>query len=255
MAEVMSFIPEENAPGELNADEQESLAVGEELEAQHEGMLAGKYKNAQDLEAAYLELQKKLGSEGESEVEYEDTEEEEADQADELSNDLYERLWESSQNEEFSDELLIEISEADPADLAEMYLDYRRQVEENAGPQMTQEDADALKEFAGGEEQYGELLGWAKQNFSEQEIDMYDAVMESGNPQAAFFAIQALALRYQDSMGYEGDLIQGKASDDSNKGFRSQAELVQAMNDPRYEKDTAYREDVMRKLANSNIDF
>ena len=52
MAEVMSFIPEENAPGELNADEQESLAVDEELEAQHEGMLAGKYKNVQDLEVS-----------------------------------------------------------------------------------------------------------------------------------------------------------------------------------------------------------
>ena len=33
MAEVMSMIPEENAPGELNSDEQDSLQVGEELEA------------------------------------------------------------------------------------------------------------------------------------------------------------------------------------------------------------------------------
>ena len=60
MAEVMSMIPEENAPGELNADEQDSLQVGEELEAQHEQMLAGKYKNAEELESAYLELQKNL---------------------------------------------------------------------------------------------------------------------------------------------------------------------------------------------------
>ena len=39
MAEVMSMIPEENGPGELNAEEQDSLQVGEELEAQHEQML------------------------------------------------------------------------------------------------------------------------------------------------------------------------------------------------------------------------
>ena len=62
MAEVMSMIPEENGPGELNAEEQDSLQVGEELEAQHEQMLAGKYKNAEELESAYLELQKKRSS-------------------------------------------------------------------------------------------------------------------------------------------------------------------------------------------------
>ena len=58
---------------------------------------------------------------------------------------------------------------------------------------------------------YAELIGWAKDNFSEQEIDMYDAIVDSGNPQAAIFAVQALALRHRDAVGYEGDVIQGKA--------------------------------------------
>ena len=67
MAEVMSMIPDETPAGELNADEQESLQVGEQLEAQEEQRLAGKYKNAQELEAAYIELQKKLGEQPEAE--------------------------------------------------------------------------------------------------------------------------------------------------------------------------------------------
>ena len=75
----MSMIPEENAPGELNADEQDSLQVGEEIEAQHDQMLAGKYKNAQELESAYLELQKKLGSDGEEPEGQEEEESEEAE--------------------------------------------------------------------------------------------------------------------------------------------------------------------------------
>ena len=91
MAEVMSMIPEENAPGELNADEQESLQVGEELEAQHDQMLAGKYKNAEELESAYLELQKKLGADGED-VEEEVTEE--SDEPEPYKSDLFDRLWE-----------------------------------------------------------------------------------------------------------------------------------------------------------------
>ena len=250
MAEVMSMIPEENAPGELNADEQDSLQVGEQMQEDQEQMLAGKYKNAQELESAYLELQKKLGSDEEPAEEVEETEESE-----EVDSDLFDRLWEGELNNEFSDELLDELSNADPTDLAQMHLDYRRQMQENQPMQMTEEVVADLKGTVGGDESYTELLGWAKDNFSQQEIDMYDNIMDSGNAEAAFFAIQALALRYQDSVGTEGELIQGKAATDSSQGFRSQAELVQAMNDPRYERDAAYRTDVMRKLEFSDIDF
>ena len=250
MAEVMSMIPEENGPGELNAEEQDSLQVGEALEAQHEQMLAGKYKNAEELESAYLELQKKLGADGdEPEDEVEEQEGEETD------SDLFDRLWEGELNNEFSDDLLDELSNANPTDLAQMHLDYRRQMEANAPEPMTQETATQLKGMVGGDQEYTNLLGWAKDNFTDQEIDMYDAIMDSGNTEAAFFAIQALALRYQDSMGTEGELIQGRAATDSADGFRSQAELVNAMNDPRYERDAAYRNDIMRKLELSDIDF
>ena len=250
MAEVMSMIPEENGPGELNAEEQDSLQVGEELEAQHEQMLAGKYKNAEELESAYLELQKKLGADGE-----EPEEQVEDQESDETDSDLFDRLWEGELNDSFSDDILEELSNADPTDLAQMHLDYRRQIEANTPEPMTEETATQLKDMVGGDREYTNLLGWAKDNFSEQEIDMYDAIMDSGNAQAAFFAVQALALRYQDSIGTEGELIQGRAATDSADGFRSQAELVNAMNDPRYERDAAYRNDIMRKLELSDIDF
>ena len=80
MAEVMSMIPEENAPGELNADEQDSLQVGEQMQQDQEQMLAGKYKNAQELESAYLELQKKLGERTREESTEEEVEEQEDEQ-------------------------------------------------------------------------------------------------------------------------------------------------------------------------------
>ena len=64
MAETYSY---DNTPQTevLTAEEQDSLQVGEELVAEQEGLLAGKYKNAEDLEAAYLSLQKKLGQQEE----------------------------------------------------------------------------------------------------------------------------------------------------------------------------------------------
>jgi hypothetical protein len=52
----------------------------------------------------------------------------------------------------------------------------------------------------------------------------------------------------------EGELIQGKPAR-STDVFRSQAELVRAMSDPRYDSDPAYRQDVIAKLEQSDLDF
>jgi hypothetical protein len=64
MAETMTYDPGTDTvttENSLTPDEQESLKVGEEMEAQQEQLLAGKYKNAEELERAYVELQSKLG--------------------------------------------------------------------------------------------------------------------------------------------------------------------------------------------------
>jgi len=245
MAEVMSMIPDEAPAGELNADEQESLQVGEQMEQEQEQRLAGKYKNAEELEAAYLELQKKLGEQPESQTEESEPED---------TGSILDRLWEESQSE-LTPETIKAISEADPTKLAEMYLEYRTQQESSQqSSTMTDQDVNGLKGLVGGENNYNEMLGWASQNLSEQDIEMYDAVMELGNPAAARFAIEALAYRYQESNGVEGDLVQGK-SPGVGGSFRSQSEVVQAMSDPRYDNDPAYRRDVMRKLERSNVQF
>ena len=90
MAETLSY---DNTPETevLTSEEQDSLQVGEQLVAEQEGLLAGKYKNAEDLEAAYLSLQKKLGqTEEEEEVDYESTDEgyEEEEGSDEEVSEL-----------------------------------------------------------------------------------------------------------------------------------------------------------------------
>ena len=48
------------------ADEAESLALGEEMIQAQEQRLAGKYKTTEELESAYIELQKKLGGQEET---------------------------------------------------------------------------------------------------------------------------------------------------------------------------------------------
>ena len=252
MAEVMSMLSDENSQGELNADEQESLQIGEEMEQQQENMLAGKYKNAEELEAAYIELQKKLGTQDTNEPTQE-PETEELEEPEEKSTDssLFERLWEESKSE-YSEQTLKELYESKPEDLAKLYLDYRSTQDKQT---ITESDASNLKNAIGGEENYTNMMKWAADNLNETEIEMYDSVMESGNRNAAFFAMQALSYRYNDSVGVEGNLLQGKASTNTTKGFKSQAEVVTAMQDPRYDRDPAYRQEVMAKLENSNVNF
>ncbi len=241
------MIPDESPAGELNADEQDSLQVGEQMEEQQEQRLAGKYKNAEELEAAYLELQKKLGEQPTEET-AEETEEESSTES------LLDQLWEQAQSDKYDDKTLEQIAKSDPNELAKMYLEYRSKMESSDQPRMTKEYADGLKNGVGGEKQYNEMLGWASQNLTEQEIDSYDAIMDKGDPAAAYWAVQALSYRYKDANGVEGDLVQGK-SPGAGGIFRSQAEVVQAMSDPRYDNDPAYRQDVMRKLERSNVQF
>lgn len=249
MAEVMSMLPDENAQGELNSDEQESLAIGEEMANDQETMLAGKYKNAEELEAAYIELQKKLGDNSE---ESEVTEEEAEEEEESTDSSLFDRLWDEAKGEEFSDDILKELSESNPTDLAKMYLDYRNSQPTNS---ITEKDASTLMDSIGGEEKYSDMMKWAIDNVPDAEIDMYDSVMESGDRNAAFFAMQALSYKYGESVGVEGKLVQGKAPTDTIKGFKSQAEVVNAMQDPRYDRDPAYRQEIMAKLESSNVNF
>ena len=58
---TLTYDPTEQGEGELSTEEKESLEVGEKLAEQQEQMLAGKFKNAEELEQGYIELQKKLG--------------------------------------------------------------------------------------------------------------------------------------------------------------------------------------------------
>lgn len=252
MAEVMSMLSDENTQGELNADEQESLQIGEEMEQQQETMLAGKYKNAEELEAAYIELQKKLGS-SDKEKPAEETEEttEEETEDEPVDSSLFDRLWEESKGD-FTEDTLKELSGAKPEDLAKMYLDYRSKQSTST---LTEADTKSLKEYVGGDQTYTDMITWASSNLEEAEINMYDAVMEAGDRNAAFFAMQALAYKYNDNIGVEGKLLQGKAPANQSRGFKSQAEVVTAMQDPRYDRDPAYRQEVMTKLESSNVNF
>lgn len=235
---------------EFSEEEQAAIQVGEALEEQQKGLLAGKFEDAEALEKAYIELQGKLGSSSN-----EPTEEVEEEKTEAEPTALLDRLWEEASAEKLTQETIDALNASSPEDLAKMYMDYRSGVEqsqqENTPAVLTEEQVDGLKNVVGGSEQYDQMITWASNNLAEGDINMFDHVMDKGDPAACFFAIQALQYRFQEGTGYDGQMITGKPAANKADVFRSQAELVAAQSDPRYENDPAYRNDVMEKLMRS----
>ena len=254
MAETLTMESnvEKTSVENLSAEEQDSLKVGEQMQEAQDNLLAGKYKNAEELEKGYLELQQKLSSNQPAEEAQPEQTEESAEPT------VLDRIWEeSTKSDEFSPELTEEISKMSSTELANMYLDYR-QANEGAEParDFSKDEIQQLQGVVGGQENYTNMIDWAQKSLNEQEVNMFDAVMAKGDPLAAFFAVRSLAYAYNDAVGYDGNVVQGKAPKQNTDQFRSQQELISAMSDSRYENDPAYRQDVMDKLQRSpNVNF
>ena len=252
MANEITLNPSEQIEGEFSAEELDSLAVGERLAEQEQQLLAGKYQSAEELERGYLELQKRLSSPAEEEPQVEEAPEAEEEQEEvEEDGDLFDAIMESYRTGEWDDNLVEEVGKMDPIDVANMFL--TKQGEAQQTEVATEEDVTQIQDSVGGMNEYQTMIQWASGNLSEQEINLYDAAMDRGDPLTMFFAAQALNSRYQDAVGYDGEMLTGSAPRNTSNGFRSQAELIAAMSDPRYDKDPAYRQDIADKLAVSNI--
>jgi len=266
MAETLT-INDSSDSGELTAEEQDSLQVGEQLAEQQGQLLAGKYKNAEDLEQAYLSLQKKLGKEETEETDYEETDEgyaEEEGSDEEVSpnapavsliTDASDEYY--ANNGELSEETIAKFSEMSSQDLVNAYLEIQANnpQAQTQAVEMSDAQVNSIQNSAGGEANYNRVIEWAASNLPEAQIDAFDSVIDSGNPAAIGIAFQGLQSKYNEANGYEGRMLQGKAADSNGDVFRSQAQLVEAMSDPRYDRDPAYRQNIASKLERSNLEF
>ena len=267
MSETLSYQPEvqtESAPDNLTPEEQDSLAVGEKLQAEQEGLLAGKYKSAQELEKAYVELQKKLGESKEEE----DTEKASAEPEPEDKPQLSEgaTLITDASKEYFdngnklSPETLAKFSSLSSQDLIKAYMEVQsnpafQQQEAAPPPEITASQINQIKNAAGGEKAYANIVNWAKTNLPQDQVLAFDEVVNTGSVQAIQLAVSGLKAEYDNANGVEGRMVTGKTAPNNGDVFRSQAELVRAMSDARYDNDPAYRQDVIEKLDRSDLEF
>jgi hypothetical protein len=280
---ITTFDPSTDLPeqAQLSA-EAEALAQGEKIaQAQEEdrlrkyqqsddenenvSLIAGKFKSQEELLKAYKELESKLGKKGQEEEEDASEEPTEASQDDSGQAEEAEEkppseavAYMSQLGEEYaktgtiSDDAIERLSQMDQKELIQSYLQYYQQsAAQNQQVQLQTEQINAIKESVGGDAAYGEIITWAAQNLSPEEINDYNTVTNSGNPIAIRFAVQALQARYQRDEGYEAPLVTGKKADTGLKPYRSQAELARDIANPLYSSDPAFRADVEERLARS----
>ena len=278
MAETLTVdpTPEAEVAGEvegvsLSAEEQDSLQVGEQIQEQQEQLFAGKYKSAEELEKAYGELQKKLGEKGDEDSEEagdsepaeskEDSEEaEEASQPSAAAELITSASNEFSEKGELTAETIAKFSSMSSQELVEAYMkvqaDLPKASQEAEVADISTAMVNEVKNAAGGETAYNNMVQWAGENLPQTSIEAFDSIVNSGSVEAIKLAVSGLKAQYENSNGYEGTMLTGKAPTNTKDVYRSQAELVAAMSDRRYDSDPAYRQDVIAKLERSdNLEF
>ena len=259
MTEKLTYDPTPADAPEFTEDEQDSIKVAEKLGEQESELLAGKYENAEQLEEAYLELQKKLGSNDDDEAEDTTLDEDEVEYDDNVVAGI-ETIQEASDeyyaNEgQLSAETMEKFGEMSSKDLVEAYMAIQENSDPEASyPDISDSDLNTVYNSVGGEDQYNALTSWAADNMNDSALDAFNSIINQGNPTAIQIAVAGLKAEYDNAEGYEGRMLQGKAASSSDT-FRSQAEVVEAMSDPRYDRDPAYRQDLYDKLERSNVKF
>ena len=267
MAETLTYDPGTDTVtvgDNLTPDEQESLQIGEEMQSQQEQLLAGKYKDAQELEKAYIELQKKLGSESTEETtETTEATSEESETESEPEYTPAQELIINATNEynekgEVSKDMMAEFSKMSSQDLVNAYVAFQQQApakQEAPAKDLSDAEINSLRNSVGGEAHYNQLIEWAGNNLEAKQIEAFDQLIAMGSVDTIQLAVKGLQAQYETANGYEGRMLSGKPPKSTGDVFKSQAQVVEAMSDSRYDKDPAYRQEIMEKLERSNIQF
>ena len=258
---TLTYDPTPADQPEFNEAEQEALIIGEAAEAEQQQLLAGKFKDAEALEQAYIELQKKLGTNDNGEQEglqpqgERQEEQVEVEPPSEAETILASASSEYYEKGELSQATIDQLVAMDSSDLVNAYMKSQAEAQNTQTADLSEADAGSIMQVAGGQEQYQQLVSWAANNMPEDYVQAFDQLVETGNTQTIKLAVRGLMADYESMNGSEGEMLSGRAPSNIPDVFRSQSEVVQAMSDPRYDNDPAYRNDVFEKLGRSNLQY
>lgn len=216
--------------------------------------LPEKFKSPEDMAKAYAALEAKLGAPKPVDPPAADPEvtptpaPADAEAAlDEKGLDLKDFSSEFSQKGELSAESYQKLEKAGfDKGLVDQYI---------AGQQaLAAQFETTIKAEVGGPEKFSAMTEWAKMNLSPAEIETFNTQVSSGNVDQAKLAVLGLGAKYEKAVGSDPQrLLGGQGTGAGADVFESMAQVTEAMRDPRYKNDPAYRSKVQSKLGRSNV--
>jgi len=214
---------------------------------------------------SYTELEKRLGAPQQQPAEPQQNADEPSPEAREQGEQVANILEangldpqrfnvEIEQNGSLSEESYSELeSKGFTRDMVDQYLAGAGLIGEYAEV-LTESQLESVYSSVGGEESFNAMSAWAAQNVDESALETYNDMVNSGNPAQAQAAVTWIKSMYTDANGSEPNLLNGESNQrDTVEPFRSTAQITEAMRDPRYKSDPAYREDVARRLYASDL--
>ena len=212
--------------------------------------LPEKFQNAEELAKAYNALEKEFSGRSKEEAKPKDPSimelRKNAEEAEANAPQGLDKFY-----EEFAD--TGELSEKSYADLAKQGLDKTLVDSYIEGQKLVAETSTkAIQDIAGGKEEYTELVEWAGKNLSDAEVKVFNDMVDGGDIETAKFAVQGLMAK-SGANPKQPSLFEGTSDTVSKDAFASIAQVTEAMNDPRYDKDPAYRRLVEEKIGRSTV--
>ena len=231
-----------------NLEQSEETQQIEEPVQERPEWLPEKFNSAEDFAQAYSELEAAYTQSRQGNESGEEGVEEVNDVSGPISaeslNEFSSEFFETGDVSEESRKAIVDMGI--PREYVDAYISGQQAVLKN--------HFDGIYSEVGGEESYNKMTSWAAENLPEGEQEAFNNAVSKGNPDEIMFAIRSLHSRWMAAGNAPRDLLQGNTSSEfSGSGFRSLAELTEAMKDPRYAKDAAYRQDIETRLNNSNI--
>lgn len=243
---VDSIVINKDVPTTSEKPVEQTEVIETEAATPEAAKILGKFDTQEDLEKAYKELESKIGSpKAETKAEPtldipEGTAEEVVESAGLDMESLQSEFAEKGELTQDSIDKLegVGISK----DIVNQYIQGQQAV--------AQQIESEVKGIAGGNDGYSDMITWAKENLSADEVSAYNRVVNGRDLDATKMAVQGLKARMGGNA--EPNLVRGKAAI-SQTQFDSVAQITAAMKDPRYAKDSAYREDVKQRIARSEV--
>lgn len=237
---------QENITLEQQAEMQEQQASEQQPEAaeatpqDRPEWLPEKFDNPEALADAYRNLEKQFH---ENKAEPSETEENVTSTPEVTNSAVTSASEEYFETGELSEETYKSLeANGIPKEMVDMYV--------NGYEAYANQQQQTLMNEAGGPENYEAMSEWAATALTDQEQEVYNKTVESGDINAATMAIRGLYARFQSDGGSPVSLVQGETSGTSGAiPFSSAKEMTVAMQDPRYGYDSKYRDQIAQRIS------